>query len=64
MTPEEEKKAIEAMVEAGEIEMYSKEYYRLMGKIGGKIAWQDKTEEDRKERGAFLAMTRKLSTDE
>ncbi len=37
MTKEEQKKAIEAMVQAGEVQKYSREYFSLFGKIGGKI---------------------------
>lgn len=63
MTPEEEKKSIQAMVEAGEIEKYSSKYFQMMGSIGGKKRWKDITEEERKDFGKFLEKTRKLSTD-
>lgn len=58
------KKNIQAVAEAGEI--YTKEFFSRKGKIGMANRWANKTPEERKEWGKFLASTRKksLSTDD
>jgi hypothetical protein len=56
----DEEKSIKALVESGEIEKYSKEYFRQQGKIGLKKYLRTTTKKQRSER-AFKAWETKRS---
>ncbi len=59
-------KNIKAIVEAGEVEKYSAEFFKRKGNIGGKKRWAGKTREERSEYMSAIAKKprkkRKLST--
>jgi len=43
---ETNKKNVHAVIEAGEIETLSKDFFRIQGGLGGKKRWKGKTKEE------------------
>lgn len=57
MDYEQEKEAIKALVESGEITYH--DHFIEMGRLGAKLRWANTTDEERKEVGRRLTESRK-----